>query len=155
MPEENVEVVRRVFARLDELVGSVGPEEIEARLSDAVLEELYDPDVEWVPVPQGLLAGRSYVGYQGLRRFWADFVSTWDEYVAEPREFLDVANDQVVVIMGLGHGCTNSRSTRSGPLSGCCGTGGSSAARLSRAKAAPSKPSGLRSRRCRRRTSRR
>jgi hypothetical protein len=93
MSEENVEVVRRVFARLDELVGSVGPEEIEARLSDAVLEELYDPDVEWVPVPQGLLAGRSYVGYEGLRRFWADFVSTWDEYVAEPREFLDVAND--------------------------------------------------------------
>jgi ketosteroid isomerase-like protein len=53
-----------------------------------------------VPVPQGLLAGRSYVGFEGIRRFWADFVSTWDEYVAEPREFLDVANDdQVVVIM--------------------------------------------------------
>jgi ketosteroid isomerase-like protein len=97
--QENVEIVRRAFARLVERVGSVGPEEIEAQLNDAVLEEFYDPDVEWVPVPQGLLAGRSYVGYEGIRRFWADFVSTWDEYVAEPEEFLDIANDQVVVIM--------------------------------------------------------
>jgi ketosteroid isomerase-like protein len=99
MSEENVEISRRVFAQIVGLAGSLGPEEIEARLTDAALAELYDPEVEWVPVPQGLLAGGSYVGYEGIRRFWADFVSAWDEIVAEPQEFRDVGNDRVVITM--------------------------------------------------------
>jgi ketosteroid isomerase-like protein len=99
MSGENVEIARRVFAHLVGLAGSVGPEEIEAQLTDAALEELCDPEVEWVPVPQGLLTGGSYVGYEGIRRFSADFFSAWDEFVAEPKEFRDVGNDRVVVSM--------------------------------------------------------
>jgi ketosteroid isomerase-like protein len=101
MSEGNIEVARRVFAHLKlvALGGSVGPEELEAQLTDAALEKLYDPEVEWVPVSQGLLAGDSYVGYEGLRRFSADFVSVWDEFVADPQEFRDVGKDRIVVTM--------------------------------------------------------
>ncbi|MEK6252241.1 MAG: nuclear transport factor 2 family protein [Actinomycetota bacterium] len=93
MSQENIELSRRVFA---ELARANELDEVER--TDAALEEFFDPDVEWVPVPQGLLAGSTYQGYEGIRRFWADFVSAWDEYLMEPQEFLD-AGDQVVVIV--------------------------------------------------------
>ena len=53
MSEENVGVVRRAFAAL----GDAKPED----LTDDVLREFFDPAVEWVPVPQGVLAGGSYL----------------------------------------------------------------------------------------------
>jgi hypothetical protein len=39
------------------------------------------------PVPQGVLAGGRYVGFEGLRRFWTDFFGAWDEISVEPEEF--------------------------------------------------------------------
>jgi ketosteroid isomerase-like protein len=103
MSQENVELVRQLFAEL----ASGGPaEEIEQRLSDEALVRFFDPEVEWVPVTQSLLAVDSYRGYEGVRRFWTEFLSTWDEYTIEPLEFVD-AGDRVAVVMhmvGLTHG---------------------------------------------------
>jgi ketosteroid isomerase-like protein len=58
----NEELVRRIFERHNQ-----GPEEFLASL-----DEFYDPEVEWTPVVVGGLEGRSYHGYEGWRRYYAD-----------------------------------------------------------------------------------
>jgi ketosteroid isomerase-like protein len=98
MSQENVEIVRRAFAAL--AGEGVERDEVEGRLTDAALKDFFDPDVEWVPARQSPLASNRYDGYDGVRRFWAEVLSAWDEYWVEPQEFLD-AGDQVVVIMRM------------------------------------------------------
>ena len=92
MSQENVEIVRRVF----DTVGESQPEDS----SDDLLAGLFEPDVEWVPIPQGLLAGSTYRGYEGIRRFSAEFVAAWGELRVEPEEFREVG-DRVVVLLRL------------------------------------------------------
>lgn len=99
MSQQNVESARRMFAEL----GSSGfrnVDQVEGLLSDAALSEFCDPRVEWVPVSQSLLAVETYQGYEGVRRFWADFLSTWNEFSIVPEEMLD-AGDQVAVVMRM------------------------------------------------------
>jgi ketosteroid isomerase-like protein len=94
---ENVELVRRAFA---ELATDFPIEELEARLSDAALEEFFDPEIEWVPVTQSLLASGTYRGYEGVRRFWSEFLSTWEEFEIEAQELVD-CGDHVAVVMRM------------------------------------------------------
>ncbi len=99
MSGENVEIVRRLFAELP-WGGLSRVDEIDSLLSDAALADFYDPEIEWVPASQSLLAVEAYHGYEGVRRFWADLLSVWDEFSLEVRELFD-AGDQVVVVMGM------------------------------------------------------
>jgi ketosteroid isomerase-like protein len=94
---ENVELVRRLYAALAS-EGSV--REFERRLTDEALSRVLDPRIEWLPVPDSLLAGESYRGFEGVRRFWGEFVSTWDSYTVEPLRF-DAAGDQVAVVVRI------------------------------------------------------
>ena len=97
MSQQNLEIVRRAFA---ELATSFPVHEVESHLSDAALAEFFDPQVEWIPVTQSLLATGSYIGYEGVCRFWTEFLSTWDEYDIEAQEFFD-HGDQVAVVMRM------------------------------------------------------
>ena len=103
MSSENVELVRRLYAHL----GSPGsPTEFERRLTDEALSAFLDPEIDWLPVTDSLLAVDRYHGFDGVRRVWGEFVSAWDEYRVEPLEFHD-AGDQVAVvvhIVGRTHG---------------------------------------------------
>ena len=92
MSQENVELVRRLYA---ELASAGSAQEFERRLSDDALSAFLDPRIEWVPPTQSLLAVDSYRGFAGVRRFWLEFLSTWDEYRVEPLKF-DDAGDQVL-----------------------------------------------------------
>ena len=87
-----MEIVRRAFA----VLGEAQPEE----LTDQALNDFYDPGVEWVPIPQGVLAGNSYVGFEGIRRFSADFVAAWDELRFEPKEFRQ-SGDRVIAVIRM------------------------------------------------------
>jgi ketosteroid isomerase-like protein len=101
--QENVELVRRLYR---ELAGPGSAEEFKERLTDDALSALFDPEIEWVPVPDSLLAVDRYRGFDGVRRFWGEFVSAWDSYRVEPLELCD-AGDQVAVvvrIVGRTHG---------------------------------------------------
>jgi ketosteroid isomerase-like protein len=98
MSEENLDVARRAIGFFVGLGGEMESDRISDRLPDHALEEFLDPEVELIPIAQGILSGNSYKGYEGMRRFWADFFSAWDEFQAEPQEFRG-AGDQVVVIM--------------------------------------------------------
>ena len=94
MSQENVEIVRTLFAALQ----SVNVGNIERRLDE--VREIFDPDVEWIAAPHSLLASGEYRGYDGVSRFWTQFLSAWDEYGVQVDELID-AGDQVVAVMRL------------------------------------------------------
>jgi ketosteroid isomerase-like protein len=94
MSQENVEAARKLFAAFHGVdIGS-----FERRLEE--VRDLIDPEVEWVAAPQSLLASEEYRGYDGVRRFWTQFLSAWDEYGIQVDELVD-AGDQVVAVMRL------------------------------------------------------
>ena len=97
MSEENVELVRRLYAAL---ASEGSGREFERRLTDEALSRFLDPQIEWLPVPDSLLAVDSYRGFEGVRRFWGEFVSTWESYRVEPLRF-DDAGDQVAVVVHI------------------------------------------------------
>jgi ketosteroid isomerase-like protein len=94
---EDVELVRQLYA---ELAGGDSPRELERRLTDDVLAAFLDPAIEWIPVSESLLADDTYRGFEGVRRFWTEFLSTWDEYRVEPQEFYE-ARDQLAVVVRI------------------------------------------------------
>lgn len=94
---ENVELVRRLY---EELASEGFTQEFERRLTDDALSRFLDPGIEWVPVTHSLLAVDSYRGFDGVRRFWGEFLSTWESYGVEPLRFYD-AGDQVAVVVHI------------------------------------------------------
>ena len=94
MSQENVEIVRRLLAALQ----SVDSGNFERRFAE--IREIFDPEVEWVAAPHSLLASEEYRGYDGVRRFWTQFLSAWDEYGLQVDEVID-AGDRVVAVMRL------------------------------------------------------
>jgi ketosteroid isomerase-like protein len=89
MSEENVELVRRVYAAHDR------------RDFDAVFAE-YDPQVEWRidEVATELSVGFDpiYRGHEGIRAFWREWFKAWEIVNFEYEEFID-AGDRVVVVL--------------------------------------------------------
>jgi ketosteroid isomerase-like protein len=96
MSEQNVEVVRRLFAAFQ----GAEIDDFEQRFDDDELREFFDPDVEWVAASRSLLASQEYRGFEGVRRFWTQFLSVWDEYRVEAEELID-AGDHVVAVMRM------------------------------------------------------
>jgi ketosteroid isomerase-like protein len=94
MSRENVEVVRRLFAAFQ----SVDVGNFDRRFDE--VQEILDREVEWVAARHSLLASEEYRGYDGVRRFWTQFLSAWDEYGVRVEELID-AGDQVVAVMRL------------------------------------------------------
>ena len=97
MPQENVELVRRLYA---ELASEGSTREFEQRLTDDALSRFLDPGIEWVPMSHSLLAVESYRGFAGVRRFWGEFLSTWETYGVELLS-ADDAGDQVAVVVHI------------------------------------------------------
>jgi ketosteroid isomerase-like protein len=94
---ENVELVRRLYA---ELASEGSTREFDERLTDEALSQFLDPGIEWIPVAHSLLAVESYRGFDGVRRFWSEFLSAWESYRVEPLSFYD-AGDQVAVVVHI------------------------------------------------------
>lgn len=97
MSRENIELVRRLYG---ELASEGSAREFEGRLTDEALSRFFDPGIEWVPVAHSVLAVESYQGFDGVRRFWGEFVSTWERYRVEPLSFSD-AGDRVAVVVHI------------------------------------------------------
>ena len=79
MSQENVEVMRRTIERLDK--GEPAP-------------EYYDPEIEWVTMPDSPLR-TSYTGLTGLQRNLESVQEAWDSISVEAREFTE--SDEVIV----------------------------------------------------------
>ncbi len=97
MSKENVELVRRLYA---ELASEGSTQEFAQRMSDDALGRFLDPEIEWVAVPESLLAVSTYRGFDGVRRFWGEFLSAWERYHVETLSF-DYAGDQVAVVVHI------------------------------------------------------
>ena len=97
MSQENIELVRRLYG---ELASEGSTREFDQRLTDEALSQYLDPGVEWVPVAHSLLAVERYRGFDGVRRFWGEFVSAWESYKVEALSFYD-AGDQVAVVVHI------------------------------------------------------
>jgi ketosteroid isomerase-like protein len=79
MSQEDVEVIRRTIERLDQ--GELAP-------------ECYDPEIEWVTMPDSPLR-TSYTGLTGLQRSLESVHEAWESMSVEAREFID--SDEVIV----------------------------------------------------------
>src|SRR2546421_12757919 len=86
MPEANVDVVRRQF----EAFGRGG--------LDAVAE-FWDPDIEWRAVEGALDDIGVFTGRDAMRRYYEDWVSTFDEFRAGPEEIIFASGDRVGAVI--------------------------------------------------------
>jgi ketosteroid isomerase-like protein len=85
MSQENVEVVRRLFAAFDD-------QEWDVALG------LFDPAVEWSPV-EG-----NFRGVEGVVTAMAEWTEPWEEHRVEPEEFTEAADRVLAVIHLTGRG---------------------------------------------------
>jgi ketosteroid isomerase-like protein len=66
---------------------------------DAFLSRI-DPNIEWHAVLQRLVQGPEsvYRGYDGMRRFWRDYRTEFEDMEVEAQELRDVGDDRVVLL---------------------------------------------------------
>jgi ketosteroid isomerase-like protein len=85
MSEENVAVVRAIYARWER--------------ADFSEVDWSDPDIEFATPdsPESV----AVTGREAMGRAWARFLAEWDEFSAEPEEYLD-AGEKVVVLTRFG-----------------------------------------------------
>jgi ketosteroid isomerase-like protein len=83
--KENVEAVRRSFetiAATGEPLWEVIGEDVEVRDHD-------------------IMDGRDYRGHDGVRQWFEDWGSAWEDYSGEPEEFIDVDDDRVIAVLRI------------------------------------------------------
>jgi ketosteroid isomerase-like protein len=86
MSHENVEVVKRCWDAW-----------IRGDLN--TLFENFDPAVEWDTTNfEGWPEDEVYHGHDGVRRFFEEWLASWERYEAGVEEYLDVDGDRVLVL---------------------------------------------------------
>jgi ketosteroid isomerase-like protein len=95
MSDENIQALDQVLATLRYTT----PEE----LTDELLAELFTPDVEWLPVAQELQLAERYRGYEGMRRFFVDFLGSWEDFDAQIEALREVGDHVVTTLRVTGH----------------------------------------------------
>jgi hypothetical protein len=95
--QENVELVRGLIPPPEtDLVSLLRDEGLFEQMKTA-LEPLIEPGVESVAVWQGG-AATTYVGIDGFRQLWLDWLEPWATYHTQVDELID-AGEQVVVLI--------------------------------------------------------
>jgi SnoaL-like domain len=97
MSQENVEIVRALIPPPDTDVAVLLRDDGLFGQTRAALEAFIDPAVESVAVWQGG-AARTYVGIDGFRRLWLDWLEPWTAYHVQVDDVID-AGDRVVVLV--------------------------------------------------------
>ena len=88
MSQENVEIVRRIYEKWEDLVL--------ADPDDKSVDDFFDPAIE-VDNSNAVFDGAVYRGRDGLREYLALLREAWTSLRLEPEEFIRVGEDQVVV----------------------------------------------------------
>ena len=93
MSQENVEIVRRLWHAAE-------------RRDDQAAFALYDPDVVWESGNVGPLelGGGPYHGHAGVRRFFRDWLESFETYRAQAETFIDAGNRVLVGYRVSGRG---------------------------------------------------
>ena len=86
MAEDNASIARKTFERIC------------ARDIDALLE-LYDPDIEFLPLTGTRVESGGYIGHQGVRDYFDEAAEVWE--LMQPRaDHVETAGDHVLVVGG-------------------------------------------------------
>jgi ketosteroid isomerase-like protein len=88
----NADKLRRLFDAFDE----GGP-----RAAAELIEETFDPDVEFNPRPAADAGGRTYRGLDGVAGFFAELHEALDQVRYESRQFYSRGEDLVIVFTDL------------------------------------------------------
>lgn len=67
-------------------------------------KRFFHEDVIWDTSGSDLLLAGSYVGQEGIEEFFTDWLSTWDDFEIEHREWIDAGDSVVVVFRQRGRG---------------------------------------------------
>ena len=86
MSEENVEVVRKSFE-------AIAQDDVEALL------QLFDEDVEFLPLTGTQVESGGYRGHDGVRDYFVEVADVWDQ-IRPYAEDVRTAGDRVVVLGG-------------------------------------------------------
>jgi len=86
MSQENVEIVRKSFAAM-------------ARGDVEGLLELYDPEIQFLPLTGTRIESGGYHGHAGVRAYFAEVADVWDELRPYAVNF-ETTGDVVVVLGG-------------------------------------------------------
>jgi len=102
MSEENVEIVRRSFAAISE-------GDVEGLL------ELYDQDVQFLPLTGTRVESGGYQGHDGVRAYFAEVADVWDE-LRPYADNVETIGDDVVVMGGCAVRGRGSRAESDSPM---------------------------------------
>ena len=95
MSQENVDVVRRSFEAIN-------------RWDIDGLLELYDPDIQFLPLTGTRVESGGYVGHSGVRNYFEEVADIWEELHPYADDFRTVGSDVVVLggcaVRGRGSG---------------------------------------------------
>ena len=98
MSEENADVARRSFE-------AIGRWDIDALL------ELYDPEVEFLPLTGTRVESGGYVGHQGVRDYFEEVTEIWEELRPHAEDVRTVGDHVLVVgacaVRGRGSGAVS------------------------------------------------
>jgi SnoaL-like protein len=95
MSQQNVELVRALIPTPETDVAPIFRDEQLFQASREALSHLLRPDFEAVAVWQG---GTTYVGVEGFREMWLDWLQPWATYHVQVDQIID-AGDRVVVLV--------------------------------------------------------
>jgi len=82
MSQENVEIVRRVYDAFNR------------REFDRLFSEIYDPRIEWQTTREDPDAA-THRGFDGVRRYGAQWIGSFEDLHADVEEILEAADDRV------------------------------------------------------------
>jgi len=101
MSQENVEIVRQVFAEASSHADRTGPV-VDALDHDsmAVVYEFLDPQIEFHTDPRLPEAG-IYRGVEAVRAYWGQFGESFDEFIFEAEDIIGLEDGRVLVLMRL------------------------------------------------------
>jgi ketosteroid isomerase-like protein len=106
MSQENVEVVRRIYASLDlSQPGSATT----ASMPTEPFGTLIDPEIEWLGPREFPDLAEPHYGHEGVQRYLAQVAEAIEDYRMVPERFIDAGDDRVLVFSreggrGLGSG---------------------------------------------------
>jgi ketosteroid isomerase-like protein len=102
MSQENVRLVKSLQPRSDaDLVALLRDDEAAAAVF-AALAPFFHEAVEVVAPELVVGASKRYVGLEGLRAAWLDWLEPWESYRVEVEDILDAGDGAVVLVRDFG-----------------------------------------------------
>ncbi len=95
MSQENVEIMRRIYAAL--LNWSVPGSVNEAREPPESTRDLIHPEIEWRGPREFPDLAETVYGYAGMAQYAAKIAEALDDYRMVPERFIDAGDDRVLV----------------------------------------------------------